>query len=97
MPDFQSITEHAKAIFTAFATDAGPDYWDWQPLAIRAFEAAEVFDAISEQRYAEVSPSKAQARIDVPQHPTPPKPQHSDSWQWQQQKWPPYYGPAPGT
>ena len=90
--NYPSIIEHAKSIFTVLVQDVGPNYWDWQPVATKALEAAEAFDVFSEQRYglgaAFASEPAAQASIEV-QHPTPPKPQHSDAWPWQYQQWPP--------
>jgi hypothetical protein len=37
------IQELAKEIFTGMAASAGPGYWDWNPLAQTAFNAAQAF------------------------------------------------------
>jgi hypothetical protein len=45
------IRELAEQLYGALAIGAGRRNWDWQPIAITAIEAAEVFCAAFEERY----------------------------------------------
>jgi hypothetical protein len=39
----------AREIYLRFCEQAGPDQWDWQKLANKAFEAAQNFDPVAAQ------------------------------------------------
>lgn len=45
------LRQDALEIYSIFVENAGPGNWDWNPLAVKAFEAAEAFNAVYYQRY----------------------------------------------
>ena len=68
--------EIAKAIFVDMASDAGPDEWDWEPIASKSCEAAEVFLRVSAARYTPQSATQGDANgtplaVPAPGDPTP--------------------------
>lgn len=55
------LREHARELFEIFIEGVDNSFWDWKPLAVRAFEVAEIFDDVFAERYglqvvAEVAP-----------------------------------------
>jgi hypothetical protein len=67
----EELQSLAAKIYVGLCAQAAQDTWDWQPIAARAFDAAEALSAIAEQRYASSPPLK----------PTPPKLQHQPQLQ----------------
>jgi hypothetical protein len=61
------IKEVALALYGIFAQRLGHSHWDWQPVAVTALEAAEVFSKVFNERYA------PQSGVPVPTpQPVPP-------------------------
>ena len=50
MSSTEQIRDDALEIFAIFVETADPTHWDWQALAVRAFEAAEAFNVVYQQR-----------------------------------------------
>jgi hypothetical protein len=52
-----SLKEHARELYSIFVELSAPDYWDWQALANKAFDAAEHFETIATQRASRLNES----------------------------------------
>jgi hypothetical protein len=50
MNDPDAHQKLAQEIYVAFCKENGPDEWDWQALANKAFDAADNFQTVSIQR-----------------------------------------------
>lgn len=44
------LKEHARSLFNIFAAAAPAEYWDWQLLANKAFDAVEHFETVAAGR-----------------------------------------------
>jgi hypothetical protein len=44
--------QYAAEIFELLVAMTAPDWWDWEPIANKAFEAAEAFSRVAEARLA---------------------------------------------
>jgi hypothetical protein len=50
--DQDKLQYYAAEIFAHLAAEAGPNWWDWEPIANKAFEAAEAFSRVADVRRA---------------------------------------------
>ena len=70
----------AFQIYEHLVGNVGHHHWDWEPLAVKAYEAAEAFAKVSEQRLAPQSSTPADQPPAATPDPTPiptPIPTHA--------------------
>jgi hypothetical protein len=48
--DADKLLDLAKSIFIIMAGELGFDHWDWEPVAAKAFEAAQEFTDYAQER-----------------------------------------------
>ena len=61
----------AFQIYEHLVGNVGHHHWDWEPLAVKAYEAAEAFAKVSEQRLAPQSSTPADQPPAATPDPTP--------------------------